>query len=264
MSLQRKKPTDTPRGKRSTAGILLDVLFPGRCLLCGNWLPVPNGHPAPVCGECRERLSPISGGRCARCGMPLLSEREACTRCRHTEYSFESNLAIFPHSGPARELLARFKFEGRSRLRLTFRGHGRGCDGRPARQACRCPVFRPAPARKGPDAIEMVARSLERRHGRRVLRLLVRRGGAEQKSLDFMQRRDNLLGKIALRSGSAHGAALPPSVLLMDDVFTTGATLDACARTLREAGLPRRICHDADNRGMTHCVPRSFFIMMTR
>jgi predicted amidophosphoribosyltransferase len=132
-------------------------------------------------------------------------------------------------------LLARFKFEGRSRLASLFADMAEAAMDGPRGRLAVVPVP-PRPGRKGPDAIEMVARSLERRHGRRVLRLLARRGGAQQKSLDFMQRRDNLLGKIALRSGSAYGAALPPSVLLMDDVFTTGATLDACARTLREAG----------------------------
>jgi len=94
----------------------------------------------------------------------------------------------------------------------------------------------PVPPRAGretPDGVELVCRSLERRHGVTVLRALVRTGGAQQKTLDLAERRQNLKGRIHLR---LPGQALPSSVVLLDDVFTTGATLDACARVLRESG----------------------------
>jgi predicted amidophosphoribosyltransferase len=93
----------------------------------------------------------------------------------------------------------------------------------------------------------MVARSLERCHGIPVLRTLLRTAGAQQKSLDYQQRKDNLKGQISLsprarweavhghRADSAHDA-VPRHAVLLDDVFTTGATLDACARALRAAG----------------------------
>ena len=234
MSLQRKNPADRRCGDVSAGAILLDVLFPGRCLLCGGWLSFPNDHPAPVCGDCRAALAPIAGDRCSKCGMPLLSERETCTRCRRTDFSFRSNRAVFPHSGPARELLARLKFEGRRRLASLF-ADILADEMDELRSTLPLVPVPPRSGRKGPDAIELIMRSLERRHGRRVDRLLVRGGGAQQKSLDFIQRRDNLLGKIAVAPRGGRGA-FPQSVLLIDDVFTTGATLDACARTLHGAG----------------------------
>jgi len=65
--------------------------------------------------------------------------------------------------------------------------------------------------------------------------MLQREGAVQQKSLDYEQRKANLKGKISL-SRSARCSAMPGEVVLLDDVFTTGATLDACARVLREAG----------------------------
>ena len=219
---------------RCAGRLLLEVFFPGRCLLCGQWLLLRDHHPAPVCDDCRGALSPIRCECCATCGMPLVSERGNCTRCRAAGFSFESNVALFPYSGPARDLIGMLKFQGRRRLASLFADLAvLSMDG--DREHLPVVPVPPRPGRKEPDAVERVARSLSDRHGRRVSRLLVRTGGAPQKSLDLAERRENLRGKIQI-APSWRGSALPPRVLLVDDVFTTGATLDECARTLREAG----------------------------
>jgi predicted amidophosphoribosyltransferase len=83
--------------------------------------------------------------------------------------------------------------------------------------------------------VELVARVLERRHGIMVRRLLRRDGSVQQKSLDYDRRKANLKGKLSLLQ-PGRGPRVPREVVLFDDVFTTGATLDACARVLREAG----------------------------
>ncbi len=91
----------------------------------------------------------------------------------------------------------------------------------------------PRPGRRGLDPVERIARILERRWGITVCRCLSRTGGTEQKSLDFAGRSRNLKGRITVRP--ARGG-VPPLAVLLDDVFTTGATADACARALLEAG----------------------------
>jgi predicted amidophosphoribosyltransferase len=80
--------------------------------------------------------------------------------------------------------------------------------------------------------VERIVRALTREVPLDVRRLLVRLGGAAQKGLDFEQRRTNLRGMIRVRER----AIVPARVVLLDDVFTTGATADACAGALHEAG----------------------------
>jgi len=216
-------------GARAFRRLLLDVLFPGRCLLCGSWLEPGAG--TPLCATCRESITVDRGPRCRRCGIALVSERAVCMRCRAVERAFTTCFALFPNRGAPREILQALKFEGRTRLApivaewVAAELHRLHPD----------VVVVPAPprrARRGPDAVERICRVLERRHGIVVHRLLERTGGVEQKSLDYEERSRNLRGRIS----AAAGRAVPDRLVLFDDVFTTGATLDACARALRDAG----------------------------
>ncbi len=228
------------RGHAGAAGHrLLEALFPGRCLLCGQWLSVSDDPRVPLCEPCRTSLVPIGPERCGKCGMGLVSEKVTCMRCRAADFVFESNVAVFPYSCGAKALIRKLKFEGRVRLAGLFADM--------AAAACSpdwgpCPIV-PVPSRPGrrtPDPVGRVAACMEKRHGKTVRQLLIRTGGLPQKSLDLPRRRENLRGMIRLAPGAGL-SGLPLQVILLDDIFTTGATLDACARALREAGC-QRVC----------------------
>lgn len=215
-------------------GLLAEILFPGRCLLCGDWLLLAGGDGLPVCHDCQASLEPLSGERCAVCSMPLSSERGTCLRCRDAAYAFDSNLSVFAYAGQVRQLISQYKFSGRRRLARLFASRLAPVirEKYPDRPVVPAP---PRPNRRSLDAVERIARLLEREHGFAVWRCLERTGGIPQKSLDFSQRAQNLRGRIRVAGGRA-AAAAPPAVVLLDDVFTTGATADACARALRQAG----------------------------
>jgi ComF family protein len=183
-------------------------------------------------------VRPIAGPACSICGTPLLSEAGTCTRCRDRSYHFESARPVFEYAGAVRELLYLYKFEGRRRLAAVFAQWI-------AEALASCwpgVALVPVPGRAQPlrrrgwEHVAEIARHLERRHGARVLCCLARLPGGQQKLLDFAARAANVRGRIRFRD---LGSPLPAEVVLLDDVLTTGATADECARVLRSAGARR-------------------------
>jgi len=221
--------------------VWLELLYPGRCLLCGNELSLAalaGAGREPVCGACRDRLGQLAplaaANRCRVCSLPLISEQDRCTRCREREYDFGRNVSACEYRGPVKELLFQYKFRNRRRLAplladllaplLQMEYPGR--------------LLVPAPAnphgvrRRGWDPVELLARSLQDRHGAQILRCLRRRAGAPQKSLSYEERLENLHRQVWPLAGRVPARPL----VLLDDVFTTGATANECARALLGGG----------------------------
>lgn len=219
---------------RAEKGLLAEILFPGRCLLCGRWLLFAARAGLPVCAECQDGMAPIDGERCTICSMALAGERTVCLRCRSARYAFECNHSLFAYAGGVRDLIVSYKLGGRVRLAGLFAPLLAQVirERHPGRPVVPVP---PRPGRRGPDAVERIARLLEREHGLTVRRCLARAGGVPQKSLDFAGRRENLQGRISVLPSFAD-SGVPGAVVLLDDVFTTGATADTCARALAAAG----------------------------
>ena len=217
--------------------LLADLVFPGRCLGCGQWLFPGEGGPLPVCRDCLALLPSFQEPRCSRCGIELISEKDTCLRCRAVEHRFSSHRSLFPYTGMAKCLLQALKFEGRWRLAAFFAC--RAAEELHRRLDCGAPgvVVVPVPPRPGhrePDAVERVVSRLAAGGFVRVQRLLQRSARTPQKTLGYEQRKANLRGGI--RVDPRASAAVPARVVLLDDVFTTGATADACAQALLEAG----------------------------
>jgi ComF family protein len=214
---------------------VLQVLYPGLCLLCGRPLTggVSDAPLAPVCPSCRRLLNPVDAPRrCRVCSLPLISETGLCSRCRSRRFHFVSSFSLFVYGEAVRELIYQLKFANRRSLVPLFAAVLEPLvrESFPELPIVPVPGNPLAVRRRGWDPMVEIARRLARRCRRRLLCLLRRRAGAPQKSLGYEDRILNLRGTISLRGTP------PPQVLLLDDIFTTGATADECARVIRGGG----------------------------
>jgi competence protein ComFC len=216
--------------------ILLSLFFPRLCLACGRELDVFRTERYPVCEDCTSRLSPISGSRCVVCSANLISETKICTRCRETAYSFESCTSLFEYGGLMKELIYQYKFGARKSLALLFAkllGDAL-CALHEGLTVVPVPSSRKSSRKRGWDHMKEVTDRIKNNYAVSVCDVLERTTDIPQKELSFSARRENLKGKIAFNR--ARVSSCPDYVVLMDDVFTTGATCDECARVLMENG----------------------------
>lgn len=224
-------------GIGATLETLRDLFFPAHCAGCERTL-----EQGWFCQACRESLRPIRPPRCEACSQPYSGDMETfvCSNCRGRAFHFECAVAVLQSRGVARDLVHRLKYSrelwlvgplgdfleaGLDDDRLA----GRAFDG-----VVPVPLHPLRLREREFNQAEMLARELGRRRGLRLCNALRRtRYTVTQTHFDRRRRMQNLRDAFALRQNAP---VQDMDLLLVDDVLTTGSTLDECARVLLEGG----------------------------
>jgi competence protein ComFC len=212
------------------------IFFSELCLICGRELYFEKVKNYALCDKCEKAIKPISGKRCEICGINLISEQKKCTRCREISYSFDKHKSLFYYSDRVKELIYQYKFNKKIRLSYYFAALFHKVI---QERYGGIPII-PVPSqlhsvkKRGWDHMKEITNKLKPYH--KIYYCLRRLAGKSQKILNFEERRENIKGKISVILDR-----LPENntALLIDDIFTTGATMNECARVLKEAGLQR-------------------------
>lgn len=213
------------------------LLFPRRCPVCHD---VVEDAGELVCKICRTRLPYVAEPSCLKCGKPLLSEeREYCGDCGRKKLLFRQGKAPFVYDKQMRESIARYKYGGRREYASFYAEEIlRRC----AREAVwwKGEVLVPIPLhpskkrKRGYNQAALLARELSKRCGIPVdEKLLLRtRKTRAQKELNDQERLANLKNAFSVREGKVPYK----NIILIDDIYTTGSTVNEAARVLREKG----------------------------
>lgn len=209
--------------------VLLDWVLPPRCGGCGalgSWF----------CARCRSLIQPVAEPLCGRCGRQLEVRGEACS-CRRRLRVLDAVRSAAVYEGPLERAIHRLKYQGRRPLAGALAGllaERFEPFLQPDAILQPVPLHRRRRRQRGFNQAQLLADELGRAWevGRAQGRLVRRRDTRAQVGLDRAQRRRNVEDAFRWLGPDLDGRP----VLLIDDVITTCATVEACARALREAG----------------------------
>lgn len=217
---------------------ILNVIYPARCPVCHGIL---RDQQSLVCPECRDVFRPVGEHYCLKCGKPVKAEEEYCRACREGRRYFDRGRSVFLYDGKMRRSLVRYKYYGCRRYGDYYgeeicRYAGDEIRGWDPDVIIPVPLHRRKLRMRGFNQAAYLAYRIGGRlqipvSGEILLKV---RNTRSQKKLAASARRNNLI-----RAFRAAKDLTGLTVLVVDDVYTTGATMDAAAACLKRAGAEK-------------------------
>jgi len=215
---------------------VLQLLFPLRCPACDK-IVKPMGEK--ICTECLGRLKLLTPPWCMKCGKKLTGPGEFCADCARKEHSYERGRALYEY-GAASLSIYRFKYGGRREYASFYGEEAARYLGSFVREVrpdglIPIPLHRKRMAARGYNQAELFARALGEGLGVPVYtEILTRKKNTAPLKYENPQERQNNLKKAF---NIEQNDVKLKRIVLIDDIYTTGSTMDEAARTLKAAGV---------------------------
>lgn len=220
--------------------LVLELIYPNTCVLCGKMCR------SGICSKCEEIYKAIEEPRCMCCGKPIQDEEvEYCYDCKNNRKIVQQGRSIWVHKGQVKQSIYRFKYKNHriysneyARKLIqeqyeTIKVWGVEC-------ILPVPIHRSRRRARGYNQALVLAQSLQREwmcvEGEELpisFAIYRKRETLYQKKLDNKQRKNNLQSAFGLK---AH-MRLPKRVLIVDDIYTTGATIQEISKLLVKVGV---------------------------
>lgn len=230
---------------------LIDIIYPPRCPFCSGFLStIENRHPPPhLCDNCLQALTPITHPMCTVCGIPFstsIGSDHLCEICLRKRLWYDSVRTPYLYSGPLMNAIQRFKYNSETHLSSSL--------GTLLSSFTSTLIVNPKDFLIVPVPLHR-RRLKERGFNQSLLlaKVLASHLGSQLDYLSLIRRRDTRpqtgLGKEERRKNVANAFSITPpeifkdkKILLVDDVFTTGHTLNECAKSVKKSGALKVIC----------------------
>ena len=221
---------------------LASIVFPPRCPVCDEVIHVGKD----TCDDCCKKVVCIGEPVCKKCGKPLENQRrEYCSDCARKQHYFSQGKAVFVYQGEIRQSMYRFKYSncrtyGKTFVEDVWKRHAIWLQNLSVDAVVPVPMYRKKEKRRGYNQAEVLAHGIAQKLGCPVeTKLVVRaKNTVPLKSLNDTQRKKNLENAFKIRK---NGVKLN-KILLIDDIYTTGSTLDGVTTALLAAGVQEVYC----------------------
>ncbi|NTV50712.1 MAG: ComF family protein [Geobacteraceae bacterium] len=219
---------------------LLDVFLPPLCHICHSF--IPNAGRLHICQTCRDSLPLVSSPLCPVCGIPFIGTGgdHRCSACLRNPPHFDAARAHFLYEGPIRDLIHSFKYNRKTHLRnplalLALEGMNLFLADKNLHLIVPVPLHRSRLQQRGFNQAVLLGKTISRQLSLPITpNALIRSRPTEpQIDLTAAQRRVNVKGAFTV---SKPDQVVGKRILLLDDVMTTGSTMDECAKELKKAG----------------------------
>lgn len=227
--------------------VLLDVFLPPICHICHSF--IPNAGTIHICTTCRDLLQLVSSPLCPICGIPFAGtgSDHHCGACLTHPPHFDSAQAHFLYEGPIRDLIHFFKYNRKTHLRsplalLALEGASDFLADHQPHLIVPVPLHRSRLRQRGFNQAVLLGNVLSCKLRLPMLPdILIRTRPTEpQINLTATERKINVQGAFSvIRPAAVTGKR----VLLLDDVMTTGSTMNECAKELKKAGADMVIAY---------------------
>ncbi len=214
---------------------LAALFFPNRCAVC-DAIVTSKGS---ICRNCVSKIHFLPDYTCMVCGKKVEDGKVYCYDCSRKKHEFIRNFAVFVYAD-VRESLYRFKYNGRAEYacfyaKAAFRRLGKQLSQLGAQALVPVPLHPSKKRRRGYNQAEEFAREFSKLSGIPVYTDLVRRQKRTKplKTLNVSERQNNLKKAFLFNQNDVKLS----TIILIDDIYTTGSTLDAVAEVCHEAGI---------------------------
>lgn len=237
---KRKESKRETEGKRKLEIVwrrVLEMLYPTTCVFCGA--VASEG----ICEECRKEVKLIQEPRCKKCGKPVrYEEQEYCYDCQKTTHLYEQGRSLWLHKPPVSQSVYQFKY-GNRRVFAEYYAGQMAEQFSDLLRLWQIEVIVPVPIhkskrkRRGYNQAEVLAKELSRRVDIPVEVFAVLR---VQKTKPLKTMNPDERRKALSKAFSVEGDWKPKrNILLIDDIYTTGSTIDEIARIMKEKGVQK-------------------------
>ena len=227
----------------------LDLIYPPRCPVCDGVLPVMEFRGGKLLPqrrfhrECREVFYPVTGRTCLKCGKSLAKREtdELCTDCLQAGHIYDRGFPVFEYRSVAGSLY-RFKYMGRQEYAggyadAAVKRYGSVLKSLGIDALIPVPMYAQKENKRGYNQAAVFAKALSKRLGIPCKEHLLKRvrNTTPMKGLDAAGRRNNLKKAFIMARNDVKFRC----VLIIDDIYTTGSTIDAIAHEFRMAGVEK-------------------------